>query len=217
MPLRVVSCCTYLTSTDGLVWRPADYDAHDFVMAIKAKPINGFCHVPCRGETHRIDDGNRDAALDLFARMIEDAVRGQDLGTPLLLVPVPNSLCDISAAPPRTARQAEALARQLGAGVWDGLRWTGLMRAAHSQSGSRDAQDLFDKLTAVLEAPGGVRRAALVDDTLTSGGHMRASAALIRRMGLQCDLAFAAGRSDRMQVDDPFSARVEIVTDFEPR
>lgn len=220
MPLRVVSCCTYLTSTEGIIWRQRDYDAHDFVMAVKAKSINGYCQIPCRGEVHRIDDNNRDLALELFARIIEDALlREPWMMAPFMLVPVPNSLTHLGVNnPPRTAAQAEALLAKLGpqATLWDVLRWTEPMLSARTQGGARDPRVLFDKLT-ILRGP--VRRgdrAVLVDDTLTSGGHLQACVAVLQRARIECDLAVTAGRSDCAQVNDPFAIRIDELADFTP-
>src|SRR6516165_10605998 len=56
MSLTVMSCCTYLTDAAEVAWRPVDYDAHDFVMAVKGRSINGYAYVPCGGTIHRIED-----------------------------------------------------------------------------------------------------------------------------------------------------------------
>src|SRR5579864_6896762 len=58
VPLPVLSCCTYLTDVDGVAWRGRDYDAHDFICAIKEKLINMFAQVPVRGILRRLDDSN---------------------------------------------------------------------------------------------------------------------------------------------------------------
>jgi predicted amidophosphoribosyltransferase len=220
MPLRVVSCCTYLTSTEGIIWRPRDYDAHDFVLAVKAKSINGYCQVPCRGQVHRIHNENRDLALEVFANLIEDAIgREEWTRARFILVPVPNSLTHLaSQTPPRTAAQAEALTAKFNgrASVWDVLRWTEPMLSARSQGGTRDPQALFDKLIIVRGRARRSDRAVLVDDTLTSGGHLQACAAVLQRAGIECDLALAAGRSDRTQVHEPFSIRSDVLADFTP-
>jgi hypothetical protein len=219
MALRVVSCCTYLTEVGSVTWRARDHDAHDFVMAMKAKPINGFAQVPCRGELHRIDDGNRDLALRLFARMVADVAAKHGLAFPCALVPVPNSRCQLeSRIPPRTLEQAQALAAELGTGasVVDALRWAEPLASASVASGMRDAQRLFDKLRVIGTFPEGLLRYVLVDDVLTSGGHLQACAAMLSAHGHPVELALVAGRADRAQVAEPFTMRVDVLADFRP-
>jgi len=113
MSLTVMSCCTYLTDAAEVAWRPVDYDAHDFVMAVKGRSINGYAYVPCGGTIHRIEDSNRDMALDLFAQAVAAHVLNYGLDRAITLVPVPNSRADVCAttAAPRTLEQAQALAR----------------------------------------------------------------------------------------------------------
>jgi hypothetical protein len=220
MALRVVSCCTYLTEVAGVLWRARDHDAHDFVMAVKAKPINGFAQIPCRGEAHRIDDSNRDLALALFARMVADSAPEHELASPCVLVPVPNSRCQLeSQTPPRTLEQAQALAAELGPGaiVVDALRWSEPLASASAASGLRNPQRLFDKLRVIGMFPERRLGYVLVDDVLTSGGHLQACAAMLRAHGRLVELALVAGRSDRGQVAEPFTIRVDVLADFTPR
>jgi hypothetical protein len=217
--LRVVSCCTYLTEVASVLWRARDHDAHDFVMAVKAKPINGFAQIPCRGQAHRIDDSNRDLALGLFARMVADSAAEHGLASPCVLVPVPNSRCQLESQTPRTLEQAQALAAELGTGVIvaDALRWSEPLASASAASGMRDPQRLFGKLQVIGTFPEGRGGYVLVDDVLTSGGHLRACAAMLRAHGRSVELALVAGRADRAQVAEPFTMRTDVLADFAPR
>jgi hypothetical protein len=220
MPLRIVSCCTYLTGTDGIAWRRRDYDAHDFVMAVKGRSIEGFARIPCRGRIHRLDDHNRDCALRLFAEIIADLAPSEaGLLRPLVLIPVPNSHCDVrSARPPRTRAQAEALAGALGSGatVWDGLRWIEPEIAARQVGGTRNPQVLFERLVPVMPLPAQATRVVLIDDVLAMGGHLQACAAVIRCHGLEAAVGAVAGRSDPVPADDPFAVRIDVLEDYMP-
>jgi hypothetical protein len=242
VPLPVLSCCTYLTDVDGVAWRSRDYDAHDFICAIKEKPINMFAQVPVRGSLRRLDDSNRDRALVWFAQMIADCADRRLMGAPVALIPVPNSHCSVGASePPRTRALAEALAVELNGGtggpggaidgeepagrrqpagdavVLDILRWSEPVQPAHLLRGTRDPQELFGRLTIVgcLDALTN-RRAVLVDDVLTTGGHLQACAARIRRHGHRIDVAVVAGRADQTQVAEPFTIRIDEIAEFAP-
>jgi hypothetical protein len=220
MALRVVSCCTYLTEVASVVWRARDHDAHDFVKAVKGQPINGFAQIPCRGEAHRIDDSNRDLALELFGRMVADAAREHGLSTPGVVVPVPNSRCHVGCPwRPRTLEQAQVLALELerGVTVLDAFRWSESLLSASAGGGQREPQHLFDRLRIVQEFPAGGLPCILVDDVLTSGGHLQACAAALRARGHSVELALVAGRALRTQMAEPFAVRVEVLADFTPR
>src|SRR5690348_4737776 len=129
MSFNIVSCCTYLTDVENGPWRRRDYDAHDFVFAVKGRRLNGYAQVPVRGTDRRLDNDNRDDALAWFGQMIADVANNHRLIAPVALVPVPNSDCAVDSQPGRTLTQAEALAAELNrrpganAIVLDALRW----------------------------------------------------------------------------------------------
>jgi predicted amidophosphoribosyltransferase len=221
--LRVISSCTYLTSVEGALWRPRDYDAHDFIQAIKGRPVNGFAQIPVRNVVRRLADENRDRALVWFGQMVADAALRYGLAMPMALVPIPNSDCAVDLRHvPRTVALADALGvelRKLTTGdvvVVDVLRWSEPLVAAHA-GGPRDARYLFDRCRvtgdhSLLQH----RRIALVDDVLTSGGHLRACAARLLQSGYRVDVSVVAGRADHTQVGEPFSIRLDEIADFAP-
>src|SRR5262249_26017521 len=154
------------------------HDARNFVHAIKGRFFAGTIELGRRGATCRIDHRSLDAALTLFAEMALAAAGAHGLAAPALLIPVPNSGCDLACdRPPRTSAQAEALACLLGSGssVADVLRWRVPLPSASSSSGTRDPQALFDNLRLMSALPGETdQRLVLVDDVLTTGGHLQA-------------------------------------------
>jgi hypothetical protein len=219
--LQVVSCCTYLTGVE-FPWRRGDYDAHDFVFAIKAKDINGYANVPVRGARRHLENANRDDALKWFGQMIGDVAGEYDLLRTVALVPVPNSRSVVGCEePPRTAALAKALATELNAKVtgdalvFDVFRWVEPLLSAHAAHGTRDPRELFVKLR-VIGSLGGFRgrRVVLVDDVLTSGGHLQAAVARLAQCGHLVELALVGGRAVDTRVGDPFEIRVDEVPDF---
>jgi hypothetical protein len=55
----------------------------------------------------------------------------------------------------------------------------------------------------------------LVDDVVTSGGHLRACAAFLHNHGARVERAICAARSDHDPPDDPFGRRVDELPDFD--
>jgi hypothetical protein len=217
MPLSVVSFSTYLTTVEGLTWRPHDYDARDFVHAIKDFDIAGFAFVRRRDTWHQFENASRHEVLDWFAEMVADHFERSPLGGPFALVPVPGSKADLGfEGTPRTAVIAMVVAGQLASarGVRDVLRWDAPSPAARLAGGVRDAAWLYDKLH--LTAPMRGERVVLIDDVVTTGGHLRACTAKLRSDGAEVLLAICAGRADSAQVADPFAVRSEELDDFWP-
>src|SRR5262245_2326675 len=139
MSLKVLSCCTYLTAGRG-AWRGVDYDAHGFVYAVKNRSFDAYVQLGSGGTDYRISCGSSDLALRVFAGRAAAAGLSHGLISPLVLVPVPNSCCDVVCPlPPRTRAQAAALAEARGsdASVADGLRWRTRRPPASTGAGTR--------------------------------------------------------------------------------
>jgi hypothetical protein len=217
MPLKVVSLSTYRTSK-GTGWSKADYNASRFVKAIKEKPVKGYGYVPVGGgKVLLLDASTAKDAPAMFAQRAAIVVKWDQVG-PVAFVPLPNSSCAVNTdQPPRTRKLADALATHILTGdaiVADILRWDTPLPSAHEAGGTRDPQLLYPRLRLVGDVPAG-RRIVLIDDVLTSGGHLRAAAAFLEAQGATVAGAVCAGRADDgLTVTNAFAPRTDTLESF---
>lgn len=217
MPLPVVSFSAYLTNTDGVTWRADDYNARDFISAIKDRDVAGYAFVRCRGTWRRFENANREDVVRWFGEMVAEYCERHPPAVPFVLVPVPGSQVDLGfTGVPRTTMLAQEIALALASVpvVRDVLRWDLPIPRSRSLSGTRDAASLYERLRLIGSVAG--ERVVLVDDVLALGGHLRACAAKLRAGGAEAILALCAGRADQIQAPDPFAVRCETLEDFEP-
>ncbi len=120
---------------------------------------------------------------------------------PLVIVPVPDSGSTVrSGTRPKTVRLAKALCEEIGrdARVVDCLRWKKDLGSASKEGGPRDPETLFKNFASVEGLPRGCR-VVLVDDVMTSGGHLQACAAKLRQAGATVLIAICGGRTTYSQ------------------
>lgn len=217
MPLKVFCCCTYRTS--GRDWTQRDWAACFFIKALKNKPLKGYARVPLPDGTQAYLDNTTAAnAPEWFAEIVAKRIRWHTLG-PVALVPIPDSSCALgNPAVPRTLAMANALADRLRdrAVVSDILRWNAARPSVHQAGGTRDPGLLYARLR--LARPAAIdRRSVLIDDVLSSGGHLQAAAAFLSRHGSDIAGGICAGRADNEFVgEDAFAMRIESIPDFSP-
>ncbi len=215
MPLKVVCFCSYLTATHN-PWRPRDFDAHDFVHALKGRQLNKYARIPVFGKDRILENKNLSDAADWFAEMAKDYFQKHHIRPPLCLVPVPSSTSSIrSPKKPETLKLANAIARTVGRGcqVKDCLRWKKAVIPA-STGGPRDPEILYSNLV-VTRSLGSLPH-ILVDDVLTSGGHLQASATVLKEKGATVRMAICGGRTVHDPPKDPFKFITEVLDDYEP-
>jgi hypothetical protein len=218
--MRVIGCCTYPTSIPYR--RRIEHDAHDFVQAVKGRPLHGYTGVPVRGVRRVVLNTHLDRALEILAVLTCDiAEPPMPLYSPIL-IPIPNASSTLNSEPPRTYTQAQFVARQLAAGAEaiDLFRWREAMPSSNSAGGTRDAGELYKALVVRPEARSRLqarRPYILIDDVLTTGGHLQAcDAALEHLVGRRAAIALVAGVSDDEHVEDPFAMRTREIGDFVP-
>lgn len=217
MPLHVVCFSSYL-ATIHISWRSDDWYSHKFVHAIKGHELNGYAYIPVLGNVRRLNNANRDSAIDWFAEMVGDYFARKKIVPPFGLIPIPNSKCTKSSSTkPQTLRLARAIAKRIGEGVEveDCLRWKKDLGSASSEGGPRDAGVLYDNCAVIDELDEDIPY-ILVDDVLTSGGHLQACAARVRNVDAEVSLAVCAGRTSYEQPKNAFAIIEETLADYEP-
>jgi predicted amidophosphoribosyltransferase len=124
------------------------------------------------------------------------------LKPPVILVPIPNSSCVRPDDTPKTRLLADAIAaNETSMVVCDALRWKKPMKPAH-RGGTREAEELYDKLVLIKRLPPGTR--ILVDDVVTKGSHILAGAKAISEAGNRCVEAICVGRTVSYPISPSF-------------
>lgn len=215
MPLLVVCFSSYLATTD-LVWRGEDYDANKFVHALKGEQISGYAWIPVCGTQYRLTNANLGDAAEWLARMVCKHLQDRGLRLPLAAVPVPNSACTTAShTKPRTLRLADAISRLIDGRTKtvDCLRWKKNLGSASKMGGPRDTDILYRNLRMKMGSLKRSSRVLLVDDVMTSGGHLRACARKVRESGAQVVLAVCGGRTTYEQDCAAFDIVEETISD----
>ena len=219
MALKVVCFCGYLANR-SMRWRSEDYDSYKWVQALKGKELNKYAQVTVRGTIRRLSNENLADAIQWFGEFVEEYLQKEPVKGPFLVVPVPNSSCLMtSSARPRTRRLAKAVCDQLedGSKVLDCLRWKKNLGSASAAGGPREAEILYANLNILSNEMKGLNEKAailLVDDVITSGGHLRACVARLKKAGLSVDLAFCGGKTVYDQKQRAFSVYEDSLNEY---
>ena len=219
MPIRVVSCYTYRTSIDS-PWTDAQHSVNQFVAAIKERDVKGYGHVLVNGTLPKrcISAANAHQAREWFGEMGNRVLDEAGVAGPLILIPVPNSECTTEVEHSRIAPLAHEIRERsrLVQEVADILRWDEPMPSASQEQGPRAPAELYPHLELRGTLRHRQRTHVLVDDVLTTGGHIRACAAFLASRGIEAGFAVCAARSDPAPQVNPFQDRVDELDDFVP-
>ena len=219
MALYVKSMVQYLTERVERM-RDSDYVTQQIVKAVKGRDPGGIQQrLILNGRTFQFGPSAPEGAVDFWTEWAASFIRAnlEAPDDPLVLVPVPNS-CAIAEHNNqfRTLELAQRIAGRVGGNViaLDELRWTEQMHPAN-QGGTRQAYELFLRLACKLKAHAATER-VLIDDVLTTGGHLQAATAKLRAQGLNVPAALICGRTSHVQIADPYNVPIEELPDFDP-
>ena len=216
MPLRVETMVQYLTASVPNM-RPRDYSSLMVVKAVKGRPVGGIpTTLTYLGKSYAFGSSKPGPAVDLWVAWAANQLQAFQPSGQFVIVPVPNSSAVHGTSPDfPTARLAELVANAVGSRskVATELWWDEVMVPAH-KNGPRFAHHVFPHLVAEESEQEGPR--ILLDDVITSGGHLRACAAKLREIGNDPQHAICCGRTEHEQLDDPFDVPLEELSDFDP-
>ena len=213
--MRVHVVCGYRSKSDGWTekWTDADFRARNLVKALKRETFNGFSEwqVTATKQTLRVDNtpAGQTMALrlalsklfDLFAKAgIEEA----------RVVPVPSSKTVAPGDGSTGSRLVTAIAGIKPTMLACPVLFFNEPQPKTADSGSRRWQDILPHLRGKVPAGGGP--IILLDDVMTSGGHLRACARFFAERGESVNDAFVVGRTVWERPESMFQMPVETLS-----
>jgi Phosphoribosyl transferase domain len=219
MPLNVSCRCAYFVGDYSQGVPGHVYQANKYVNALKGRDVNGYADIPVRTKTQRLNQATRHKAVGWFGLHAADLLEAAGVKPPFQLVPIPNSGAGVGTdVVSRTVALAEAVEEAIDRptiGVLDVIRWDVPLESARGGAGPRFADQLYPHVH-LADDFDETERIVLVDDVLTSGGHLKAVAAKLRAAGADVIHAVVGGRTVHEVVPDSWAPIVEPLDDFDP-
>lgn len=201
--LTIIYFSTYVTSTPYV--NQDTFNASKFVKAIKGDPVRGYAEVPVPigGSRKTLTQANCGDVFAWFGEMAAHTLDGQRAS----IVPIPGckaiSVREVEEG--STFRLARALGARTGCPVEPRLWWKAPMESSR-RGGSRNPHYLRNNLVLAGTAHPTLP-VVVVDDVVTSGGHMRAVEAVLKASGAKVIFALAAASTSSEEPAEAF--RVE--------
>jgi predicted amidophosphoribosyltransferase len=186
-----------------------------FKKALKDETFRGYANlVVVPGQATRfLNTRNAGKAFEWFGEMSATWLDQQLISDPVI-IPIPSSKCTLKTSESRTRRLAEALQKRSGGDVLDVLRFNRESESTRN-GGSRAPEDIYPMYRLVSAVPSG-RPIVLVDDVLTSGGHIRAAVAYLTRKGIRWPeiVACCGVSAEREPSATPFDRNIRVLDDY---
>ena len=215
MPLKVVTFAEYLTAGERSA---GHWNAFKFIRAIKGMEFTGYAWVPVVGKKRKLTEATAHLAKKWFAEMAAAHLASRrGLPQPLGFVPIPSSRTTAGSSGSFTALElALLLVKQYGrkSRLEDVLRWSRPMASAHRGSGERDPAALYPYLELTMSPS--TSDLVMIDDVVTTGGHLQAAAGRLRADGATVLGALCAGRTVWEPGADAFAVQGVEYEDWEP-
>ncbi len=203
-------------------WRSEDYDSYKWVQALKGEQLNKYALVPVKGNYRRLSNQNLPDAIQWFAELVADYLQQKQVTGPILAIPVPSSNCVASSrVRPHTRKLAKAVCDTLkdGSKVLDCLRWKKNLGSASEEGGPRETEILYGNLMILgdqLKDLDESTNVLLLDDVTTSGGHLKACAAKLKKAGVSVELCVCGGKTVYDQNQRAFSLYEYTLDEHKP-
>jgi hypothetical protein len=194
-------------------WRSQDYLVRNLVKSLKGEQFKGYSDFKVGEKFHQINAQDNRAAYYLWSNWAGVRIRNDlNLGK-VALVPVPSSSQTQfvqDTCPVRMANSVAALIPQ-AAVVGNFLRHKTAQPKAHSEGGTRDADQIAATLACRVTDTS--LPVVLIDDVMSTGGHLKACAQVLREHGLTVEHVLLAGRTVWEVVPNPYSVPSEDIED----
>ncbi|KAB0682000.1 phosphoribosyltransferase [Aureimonas leprariae] len=197
--LRVGSLCRYLTESEGLTWRGADFDARNIVKAVKGSAFGGYSNFKVGGVWKKFDNSNAEELVPVILGHVGQRLLNHAVDRDFVVVPIPNSgMAQGVGGPFRIVELAKMLcdAAPRCLAVTPALRWAQVRTASHQVSGRRSPDQYEPHLRYVEQVSGPV---VLFDDVITSGSQMIAAARVLRGQGVNVVMGVTVGNTVKDQ------------------